>query len=215
MALSLVYMAGNIYLSQKFKVMKYSKLSLAGVLTVTSFNLVTIIGCNNSNDSTKPSGTTQQTTATNDTTASANPDSTNKAAVPTHKKTGKATTTATTANTKTKMAKDKMGYYNYTEVAPVFPGGQTALETYITNSIDYPQDAIDNNVEGTISVQFAIDEDGKVSNAKAVGKKLGYGLEEEAVKIVSQMPKWTPGKVNGKNVKEWYTIPITYKIDES
>ena len=190
--------------------MKYRKLNFqAGGVIIAIAITITMIACNNNTESAKDS------TTKNDTSASTTPATTTETTVKT-KKTGKATATVTTEPNKSlKMQKDKMGYYNYTEVAPVYPGGQTALETYINNSIDYPQDAIDNNVEGTVNVQFVIDENGNVSHVKEIGNKLGHGLDEEAVKIVSQMPKWTPGQVKGKSVKAWYTLPITYKIEES
>ena len=130
------------------------------------------------------------------------------------KKTGKASmgiTVNTDANTK--IEKDKMGYYNRTEVLPAYKGGQSALETYINNNIEYPQDAIDNNTEGTVNVQFAVDEQGNISNVKTIGNKIGYGLEEEAIKVVSKMPQWTAGQVKGKNVKTWRILPITYKLE--
>jgi len=98
---------------------------------------------------------------------------------------------------------------------PSFDGGQVALETYISNNIEYPQEAIDNNVEGTVNVQFLVDEKGDVSNVKTIGNKLGSGLEEEAIRVVSAMPKWSPGQVKGKNVKTWRTLPITYRLETS
>jgi periplasmic protein TonB len=117
------------------------------------------------------------------------------------------------ADATAKMEQDKMGYYNYTETLPEYNGGQNALDNYINNNIEYPQDAIDNNIEGTVSVQFAVDEHGAISNVKTVGNKVGYGLEEEAVKVVSKMPKWTAGQIKGKNVKTWRILPITYKLE--
>jgi TonB family protein len=108
-----------------------------------------------------------------------------------------------------------MGYYNRTEVLPAYSGGQTALENYINNNIQYPQDAIDNNVEGVVKVQFGVDENGNVINVSTVGNKIGYGLEEEAIRVVSKMPKWTPGQIKGKNVKTWRTLPINYRLEES
>ena len=111
------------------------------------------------------------------------------------------------------MEVDKQGYYNRTEVLPAYKGGQSALENYIMNNIEYPQEAIDNNIEGTVSIHFAVDEQGNISNVKAMGNKLGYGLEEEAVRVVSKMPKWSPGQVKGKNVKTWRTLPITYRLE--
>lgn len=130
------------------------------------------------------------------------------------KKTGKASTNMTVnADATAKMEKDKMGYYNYTEVLPVYNGGQSSLESYINNSIEYPQDAIDNNAEGMVSVQFAVDEQGNVSNVSTIGNKIGFGLEEEAIRVVSKMPKWSPGQVKGKYVKTWRILPITYKLE--
>jgi periplasmic protein TonB len=112
------------------------------------------------------------------------------------------------------MKPDKDGVYEMTEVRPAFPGGRAALEDYINNHIEYQQPAIDNNTEGTVDVQFVVDENGNVSNAKVIGKELGSGLDEEAVRVVSGMPKWTPGKVKGKDVKTRMVLPITYKIEQ-
>lgn len=131
------------------------------------------------------------------------------------KKSGKVSTSIAADDAKVKMEKDKMGYYNRTEVLPAYNGGQTAMENYITNTIEYPQDAIDNNIEGIVTVQFGVDENGNVSNVSTIGNKIGYGLEEEAIRVVSKMPKWTPGQIKGKNVKTWRTLPINYRLEES
>jgi periplasmic protein TonB len=131
------------------------------------------------------------------------------------KKSGKAKAAVTADDTKVKMEKDKQGYYNRTEVAPAFDGGDAAIENFVNNNIEYPQDAIDNNVEGTVTVQFGVDENGNVSNVSTVGNKIGYGLEEEAIRVVNKMPKWKPGQVKGKTVKVWRTLPINYRLEES
>ncbi len=117
-------------------------------------------------------------------------------------------------NTAQKIEKDKQGFYTRTEIAPEYTGGQGAIENYIVNNIEYPQQAIDNNAEGVVQVRFAVDEKGNVSNVSTLGNKIGYGLEEEAMRIVTNMPKWTPGKVKGKNVKTWRTLPINYRLEE-
>jgi TonB family protein len=129
------------------------------------------------------------------------------------KKSGKAKAAVTADDTKVKMEMDKQGYYNRTEVAPAFSGGDAAIESFITNNIEYPQDAIDNNVEGTVTVQFGVDENGNVSNVSTLGNKLGYGLEEEAIRVVNKMPKWKAGQVKGKTVKVWRTLPINYRLE--
>ncbi len=129
------------------------------------------------------------------------------------KKKGKITAGVSKDDASVKIEADAQGYYNRSEIAPAYTGGQSALESYIVNSIEYPQQAIDNNVEGVVNVQFAVDEKGNITNVKTVGNKLGYGLEEQAVKVVSAMPKWTPGKVKGKTVKTWRTLPINYRLE--
>ena len=131
------------------------------------------------------------------------------------KKSGKVSTSMAADDAKVKMEKDKIGYYNRTEVLPVYNGGQSAMENYIINTIEYPQDAIDDNIEGVVTVQFGVDENGNISNVSTIGNKIGYGLEEEAIRVVSKMPKWTPGQIKGKNVKTWRTLPINYRLEES
>ena len=112
-----------------------------------------------------------------------------------------------------KVEKDKTGVYIKAEVMPVYEGNDQALNEYINSKIVYPEQAVENNIEGTVRVQFVVDEKGAVSDVKTVGTKLGYGLEEEAVSVVRNLPKWTPGKVGGKNVKTRLSVPITYKLE--
>ena len=184
--------------------MKFKKLNLwiSSVITITVITIA-LTACNN--DKSEKTSTAKET----------NTDTTSKTSTTPSKKKGKVSVTMASNNTSAGMKKDKMGYYNATETAPVFEGGQSDLENFVTNHIEYPQEAVDNNVEGVVNVQFTIDENGKVGNVKTIGNKLGYGLEDAAVQVVSQMPKWTPGKIKGKNVKAWYTLPIVYKMEAS
>jgi protein TonB len=116
-------------------------------------------------------------------------------------------------NSTDKIEADKEGIYNRAEVMPAYPGGEEALRRFIEGQINYPDNAIDNNVEGTVRVYFAVDEQGKIYSPTVVSTKLGYGLEEEALRVINHMPKWTPGQVKGRNVKTRFTLPITYKIE--
>ena len=161
--------------------------------------------CNNADESANNSTSAKEDSAANK--------KDNTAVVAAKKKTGKVSSSMAADNTGAKIEKDKMGIYNRTEVAPAYSGGQSSLEDYITRNLEYPADAIDNNVEGVVNVQFAVDEKGNVSNVSTIGNKLGYGLEEAAIKVVSNMPKWTPGQVKGKNVKTWRTLPINYRLE--
>lgn len=129
-------------------------------------------------------------------------------------KKGKVMVGSMAANKSSSVKPDKDGVYEMTDVRPAYPGGQDALESYINGHIDYPQAAIDNNSEGTVDVQFVVNEDGTVSGAKVIGAKLQDGLDDQATKVVSDMPKWNPGKVKGKNVKTKIVLPITYKLEE-
>src|SRR5262245_22662425 len=166
-----------------------------------------VISCTNDQSANNSTSKADETSADTATTA--------KSAAPaaTPKKSGKITVATGTDNKNEKIAKDKQGVYSRTDVAPSFAGGQSALENYVARSIEYPQQAIDNSIEGVVKVKFEVDENGNVSNVSTVGNKLGYGLEEEAIKVVSDMPKWTPGQVKGKNVKTWRTLPISYRLE--
>ncbi len=110
------------------------------------------------------------------------------------------------------MEMDKEGIYSRTEIKPTYPGGEAALAKFIQDHIVYPDKAIDQGIEGTVEVMFAVDENGKVYTPFVKGSRQGYGLDEEATKVVSQMPRWNPGQIKGKNVKSYYTLPISFQI---
>ncbi|MEI9955025.1 MAG: energy transducer TonB [Ferruginibacter sp.] len=116
-------------------------------------------------------------------------------------------------NSTSAMNADKEGAYDNVEVWPSYPGGQKALENFFSNNIEYPQQATDNATEGTVNVSFLVDESGKVSSPKIVGKKLGDGLEDETMRVFNKMPNWTPGKIKGKNVKTRFTLPVKYQLE--
>ena len=118
----------------------------------------------------------------------------------------------TKANT-TAMEMDKEGFYKNTEVLPGFPGGQKALERFFENNIQYPEAATENGAEGTVKLIFNVDENGKIYQPLPVGDKIGYGIEDEAIRVFNKMPKWTPGKIKGKNVKTRFTLPIKFQLD--
>ena len=192
--------------------MKLSLLNLkqAG-LAIMTLGIFSLAACNNSNED---KNDVRTTTPPADTSTTVIPSTkTDTTGMTTAKKIGKVSITPVTVDKSGSMKTDDKGYYNYTETAPAFPGGHSALENYIMNNLEYPQDAIDNNIEGTVFVMFTIDENGKVGNAKTSGTAMGYGLEEEAVRVVNGMSAWTPGTTKGKKTKAWYTIPITYKLE--
>lgn len=125
---------------------------------------------------------------------------------------GRASVKITEPDSKEKIEMDKEGVYNRAEIMPAFPGGQSSLEKYIEDNIQYPQEALDNGIEGRVLVSFDVDENGKLYRPMIASPKIGYGLEEEALKVVKEMPQWTPGRIKGKNVKTKFTLPIDYQL---
>jgi len=98
--------------------------------------------------------------------------------------------------------------------APQFPGGQRALDNYVNDHINYPQNAIDNDVSGVVRVQFVVDENGKISKAKLISpQKVGEGLDEEALRVVNSMPEWKPGTLHGKRIKTRLELPISFMVE--
>jgi protein TonB len=104
--------------------------------------------------------------------------------------------------------------YGKAETAPQFPGGQPALDKYITKNVNYPQQAIDDDMSGIVHVSFIIDEQGNVTKAKVLDRaSVGDGLDQEALRVVRAMPSWKPGKVNGKKVRTRMELPISFQVE--
>jgi periplasmic protein TonB len=125
---------------------------------------------------------------------------------------GKATTSEWAGVKTSGNEMDKEGIYVNADVLPEYPGGKKAIQKYIEENIRYPQEAVNDDVQGTVQITFAVDENGNVYKATTTGDKIGYGLEQEALRVVNKMPKWKPGKVNGKNVKTRLSLPVVFLI---
>lgn len=99
--------------------------------------------------------------------------------------------------------------FTIVETMPSFPGGEEALFKFLGKNIDYPQMAADAGITGMVYVTFVIEKDGSVSDARIL-KGIGGGCDEEALRVVKQMPKWSPGKQRGKSVKVQYNLPVRF-----
>ena len=97
---------------------------------------------------------------------------------------------------------------------PEFPGGMEQLQSFINENLQYPPEAIDAGIEGRVFVNFVVEEDGSITNVKVM-RGLVYGCDEEAVRVVSSMPKWTPGKMLGKPVRVSYNLPVKFELNEN
>ncbi|MBK6978113.1 MAG: TonB family protein [Cytophagaceae bacterium] len=98
------------------------------------------------------------------------------------------------------------------EQQPDFPGGQSAMYKFLGENIKYPAAAQRANVSGRVFVKFVVEKDGSIG-AVEVLKGIGFGCDEEAIRVIKSMPKWNPGRQNGKNVRVFYNMPVVYKLD--
>ena len=97
------------------------------------------------------------------------------------------------------------------EEYPEFPGGPDSLQAFLAREIQYPPVAKNNGITGTVLVEFVVEKDGQVTNAK-VKVPLFPECDKEAVRAVMSLPKWKPGKNMGKPVRSYYQVPITFRL---
>lgn len=98
------------------------------------------------------------------------------------------------------------------EQNPEFPGGQSEMYKFINSQIKYPAAAQRANVSGRVFVKFVVEKDGSIGNVEVL-KGIGFGCDEEAIRVIKQMPKWNPGRQNGKNVRVYFTMPVFYQLE--
>ena len=103
--------------------------------------------------------------------------------------------------------------YDMVEQAPSFPGGSSELMSYLSKNIKYPKEAQAAKQEGRVIVQFVITSDGSVADIKVV-RGVSPVLDMEALRVVKKMPKWTPGRQDGKAVNVRYTLPVTFRLNK-
>ena len=101
--------------------------------------------------------------------------------------------------------------YNVVEQMPSFPGGEAALLKYVNTHIKYPAIAQEQEISGVVVLRFVVKEDGSVGEV-IVQKSLEKHCDEEAVRVVKALPRFIPGKQQGKAVRVWYTLPVRYVI---
>lgn len=107
-------------------------------------------------------------------------------------------------------AKDEI--FTTVEIMPSFPGGEQALFKFLHDNVRYPRVAQENEIQGTIFVQFVVDKEGNINDVKTIGATKGGGLEEESIRVVKKMPKWKPGRQNQQNVSVQFNLPVTYTL---
>ena len=112
---------------------------------------------------------------------------------------------------KTVVAQKNQKVFDIVEQMPEYPGGQAALFEYLSKNIKYPADAEKKKVEGKVFVTFVVDADGKITDVSLM-RKVFPSLDAEAVRVISAMPNWIPGKQKGQVVRVKYTVPIMFRL---
>ena len=97
------------------------------------------------------------------------------------------------------------------QIQSEYPGGPAAWQRYLNRNLRYPQEAIDNEVQGAVVVQFIVDKEGNVSDVEAISGP--QELRAEAVRVIKKSGKWTPAVQNGRQVKSYKKQPIVFRLE--
>ena len=99
------------------------------------------------------------------------------------------------------------GIENY----PEFPGGHSAFIKFLSRNLKYPANAVERGIEGKVLISFIIEKNGRLSNIKIL-RGIGYGCDEEAIRVLEKSPEWKPGIQNKQKVRVAYTLPINFSL---
>ena len=102
-------------------------------------------------------------------------------------------------------------YFPY-EQSPVYPGGTAELRKYMSNAVKYPAEARRKEIQGRVLIQFSVNQQGKLGDFK-VTQKVDPMLDEEALRVIKNMPDWQPGKMDGKPAKFLYALPVNFMLN--
>lgn len=101
--------------------------------------------------------------------------------------------------------------FKVVEHMPEYPGGMGELMKFLQRNVKYPKEAQEQGKQGRVVVQFVVEKDGSITDAK-IAKSVDPQLDAEALRVVNAMPNWTPGKQRGKEVRTYFTIPVTFRL---
>ena len=112
-------------------------------------------------------------------------------------------------NAQVEVFDDSEPIFVVAEESPEFPGGDTALHDFLVRNIKYPN--TEGDWKGKIFLSFIIEKDGSLTNIKVI-RGLSAQFDEEAIRVVKLMPKWTPAKQRGKAVRQQFTLPVSFAL---
>lgn len=101
--------------------------------------------------------------------------------------------------------------FEIVEENPEFPGGNEGLAAYLRKNLVYPESAVDNGVQGRVTVGFIVERDGSVASVE-IRKSVDPALDKEALRVVKSMPRWKPGKQQGKAVRTRFSVPVVFRL---
>ncbi len=116
-----------------------------------------------------------------------------------------------TAFTQSESSDKPDSVYSFVDHPPAFPGGILALNDYLSRAMSYPEQAVRDSVEGRVYIGFVVEPDGNLSQLTVL-RGIGSGCDEEAVRLVGEMPPWKPGRLNGEAVRVSKTLPVVFSL---
>ncbi len=108
-------------------------------------------------------------------------------------------------------AQNEEPIYVVVDQMPEFPGGPNGLGNFIHSNQSYPREALDAKIEGVVIASFIVEKDGKISKPTIISG-IGYGCDEEVIRLINMMPVWKPGMKDGKQVRVKLNIPVEFKL---
>ena len=106
---------------------------------------------------------------------------------------------------------EKDSIIEFPDIEPVFTGGEAAMQSFVYRTIVYPVEAIEQNIQGKVKVQFVVEKDGTITDI-GIYESAGEILDKEAMRVVSEMPNWVPGKNEERTVRVRCIVPISFTI---
>jgi protein TonB len=107
---------------------------------------------------------------------------------------------------------DEEKVWVHLEKQPEFPGGEKALFEYLSKTMIYPQREKEIGIQAKVFVRFVVEKDGRVSNVEILNPDAVEGFKDEATRVLAQMPSWIPGEQNGRKVRAYFTMPISFRL---
>ncbi len=102
--------------------------------------------------------------------------------------------------------------YDFVEIVPEFPGGPSEMGRWIAENITYPEDARENGEEGIVYAKFIVGDDGVLRDI-TIARGVSESLNNECLRLIAAMPKWSPGYQDGKPINVSYTLPIRFRLE--